>query len=331
MPRHWSAEDVLALARAYQPTCVLAAATELDVFAHLAAGPRTATELAARLGADVRGTTVLLDALVALELLGKQDDRYAAPPDVAELLGGDGPGSALPMVLHQANCLRRWAQLARVVRDRGHDIPTGSVRGPAGDQESFIGAMHTVSRSTAPQLVARLVPPPFQHLLDIGGASGTWAIEFLRQVPGATATLFDLPDVIPMARRRLADEGLLDRFRLVAGNFDTDELPSGADLAWVSAIAHQNSRAENRALFARVRRALVPGGRVLVRDIVMDEGRTRPTSGALFAVNMLVGTAAGSTYTLAEYRADLEAAGFTNVTLLHRDEGMNSVIQALGS
>ena len=100
------------------------------------------------------------------------------------------------------------------------------------------------------------------------------------------------------------------------------------DLAWVSAIAHQNSREQNRRLFSAVLAALAPGGQILVREILMDESRTSPASGALFAVNMLVGTEAGGTYTFAELRDDLEAAGYTDAAILHRGEWMNSVLGA---
>lgn len=338
MPKHWTPDDLLNLIRAYQPACVLAAAAELDIFTVLQSGPLSARATAERLRADVRGVEILLDALAALELLSKNNGQYAVPPGVADAMtdggasaGGDGParpGSVLAMVLHQANCLRRWAQLARVVRDGKHTIPTGSIRGDAGDQQSFIDAMHVVSRDTAPVLVTELGPPPFRHLLDIGGASGTWSIAFLNLMPGAKATLFDLPEVIPMARERLTREGMIDRFTLAAGDFNRDELPAGADLAWLGAIVHQNSRAENRALYGRIFRALAPGGRLLIRDFVMDEDRTTPPGGALFAVNMLVGTAAGGTFTLTEYCEDLERAGFHDVTAVVRDDTMNSVVQA---
>ena len=82
---------------------------------------------------------------------------------------------------------------------------------------------------------------------------------FLSACPTATATLLDLPPVIPLARERLAGAGLLDRVRLVGADFMTDPLPAGADFAWLSAIAHQNSRAQNRALFAKIQAALRPG------------------------------------------------------------------------
>jgi cyclopropane fatty-acyl-phospholipid synthase-like methyltransferase len=105
--------------------------------------------------------------------------------------------------------------------------------------------------------------------------------------------------------------------------------PPGADLAWISAIVHMNSRAENRDLFRKTHAALVAGGRVLVRDIVMRESRTAPVSGALFAINMLVNTPRGGTFTFRELSEDLRAAGFRKPSFLHKGEGMDSVIQAL--
>jgi predicted O-methyltransferase YrrM len=137
-----------------------------------------------------------------------------------------------------------------------------------------------------------------------------------------------MPHVIPMARRRLAAAGLAKRVKLVAGDFTRDALPAGADLAWVSAIVHQNSRAQNRALFSKVIAALTPGGRIAIRDILMEEDRTRPVAGALFAVNMLVATEAGGTFTLAELREDLMAEGFAAVALARPDEAMNAIVVA---
>ena len=131
--------------------------------------------------------------------------------------------------------------------------------------------MHNISAPNADQVIQAVQPLRFQHLLDIGGASGTWTIAFLRACPSAPATLFDLPHVIPMAQRRLAAAGLGQRVKLVAGDFMADALPPGADLAWVSAIVHQNSRAQNRALFANGVQALMPGGRIAIRDILMEE------------------------------------------------------------
>jgi hypothetical protein len=326
--RAWTAADILELARTYQGAAVLAAAADLDLFRALAPRPLTAPELARKLRCDARGLTILLDALCALRLLAKITGRYVLPAALRELLTPDSPHTVLAMAQHQANCLRRWAQLAEVVKTGRPAKRIGSVRGAGGDEESFIGAMHNVSAPNADRVIRAIRPLRFRHLLDIGGASGTWTMAFLRACPSGRATLFDLPSVIPMARRRLAAARLGGKVKLTAGDFMRDPIPPGADLAWVSAIAHQNSRAQNRLLFSRIFRALVPGGRIAIRDILMEEDRTRPVAGALFAVNMLVATEGGGTFTFAELRDDLAAAGFAQAAILRTDEAMNAVVAA---
>ncbi|MBI4580722.1 MAG: methyltransferase domain-containing protein, partial [Planctomycetes bacterium] len=274
------------------------------------------------------GTRLLLDALAALGLLTKHGDAYSLPADVAEVLVDRSAHSVLPMVLHQANCLRRWAQLSQVVKIGRPAERRPSLRGEAADTAAFIGAMHTISGPVADAVVGRLAPFSFRHLLDVGGGSGTWTIAFLRQAPRAVATIFDLPDVIALARRRLADAGLAERVKLVPGDFYVDPLPAGADFVWLSAIAHQNSREQNRALFGKIRDALPSAGVLAIRDVVMDDDHVHPPGGAMFAINMLTATEAGGTYSLREYREDLEAAGVGNVELVYRDVWMDSLLRA---
>jgi hypothetical protein len=323
-----SAEDILEMGRRYHSAAVLAAAADLDLFSALAPRPLTAADLANRLEASVRGTTILLDALVALGLLAKDGGRYSVPEGIASLLGRHGPGSVLAMTQHQANCLRRWSQLASVVKTGRAAERTPSVRGEEADRESFILAMDNISAPAAAALIRELGDLHFTHLLDVGGGSGTWTLAFLRSSPGSKATLVDLPHVIPLAERRMVNAGMTGRVKLVPGDFIEDPLPGGADLAWVSAIVHQNSREENRLLFGKVRDALLPGGTIAIRDVVMDPTRTSPTAGALFAVNMLVATEGGGTFTFEELCDDLEAEGFTEVALLRQDPWMNSIIVA---
>jgi predicted O-methyltransferase YrrM len=328
MPKQWTPDDVLSISRSYQSACALAAAADWDVFTVLGKSPMSAQTLASALKADVRATTTLLDALVVMELLSKDNAQYSVAPDVREILAADGNRSVLAMAQHQANCLRRWAQLSRVLQTGRPPERLPSVRGAAADQQAFIGAMSVIHGPVAAGLIAEIRPPAFRRLLDVGGASGTWTIAFLQAFPDTVATIFDLPDVIPMARRRIADAGLADRVSLVSGDFYVDDLPPGADLAWLSAIAHQNSRDQNRALFAKTRRALTNDGTLLLRDVVMDESHTRPPEGAMFAINMLVATQGGGTYSFHEYREDLEAAGFRQIELIRSDEWMNAVIAA---
>ncbi len=328
MTKQWTAQEVLDFSRTYQPACVLTAAAALDVFTRLHAKPMTAGALAGELATDSRATTILLDALVALQFLSKQSEEYSVPEDVAEQLSEQSADNVLPMVRHIGNCLSRWAQLPKVIKT-GKCAETGpSIRGAEADREAFIGGMNIISRPIAAGVIDKIQPVRFRHMLDVGGGPGTWSIAFLRAAPQARVTLFDLPEVIPIAERQFAKAGLTDRVTFVDGDYYTDALPEGADLIWLGAICHQNSRQQNRDLFSKVHTALADGGVAIIRDVVMDPSHTSPAGGALFAINMLVGTEAGGTYTFDEYSEDLCAAGFTDVELLHRDEFMSSLIQA---
>ena len=319
---------MLELARGFQPTCVFAAAAELELFDILVRRPLTAAQTAHILAADARATTVLLDALTALRLLNKRGECYALATGVADYLTDRGKQSILAITQHHANCLRRWAQLARVVKTGQPAQCTPSIRGTTGDMAAFIGGMDNLSAPVAGEVVACLGKIPFRRVLDVGGASGTWTMALLRAQPRATAILFDLPEVLPLARRRVKMNGLLRRVQFAAGDFMHDPLSTGADLAWISAIIHQNSRADNRRLFKKVFCALGSGGWIAIRDILMAPSRVTPASGALFAVNMLVGTQGGGTYTFTEVCDDLRAAGFTTARILRREPTMNCVLAA---
>ena len=176
------------------------------------------------------------------------------------------------------------------------------------DWDSFIDAMHVVGRHLSQQIADDYDAGRFRRLLDIGGGSGTYTIALLNKNPGMRAVLFDFAKVLPLARARISAAGLAERVELVAGDFYTDPLPGRCDLALLSAIIHQNSPDENVALYRKIWQALDPGGAVLIRDYVMDESRTAPPPGALFAINMLVATKGGNTYTFAETRQALEQA-----------------------
>jgi SAM-dependent methyltransferase len=321
-------QQILELMNGFRPACIIGAAAELDLWTALGDEPRSAEQMARQLGADLRATTVLLDAVTSIGLLQKHDFRYSVPLELRPWLVEDSPETILPMLRHAMNISRCWSQLAQVTRSGRAATPQASICGAEADRAAFIAAMHVVSGPMADDLVQQLGPLRFHRLLDVGGASGTWTLAFLRAIPTTTATIFDLPDAIEQARCRLAGTEFASRVSLVAGDFYDDELPGGADLAWVSAICHQHSRRHNRELFAKVFRALVPGGRIALRDVVMEPCRSRPCEGALFAVNMLVNTESGGTFTFEEFAEDLQSAGFENPRLAVKHESMNSVVVA---
>lgn len=323
MAREFTPELIFGIARSFMECRLLLTGVELNLFSLVAAAPLSAVEITEKVKGDLRATTILLDALSALGFLEKKDNQYRTVPSLIPLLSDSEPTSILPGLQHSAHLWQTWSQLTEIVH-RGK----GEESGFSGNRLSaFIGAMHVGAAGAADGIVAAISPGPAKNLIDIGGGSGSYTIAFLKASSDIKATLFDLPPVVEMARKRFSESGLLDRVNLVPGNFYQDPLPNGHDLALLSAIIHQNNQDQNLALYQNIFQALEPGGRIIIRDHVMEADRTKPVSGAIFAVNMLVNTPGGGTYTFEEIREDLTKAKFDRIKLL-QTQGMFSLVEA---
>jgi SAM-dependent methyltransferase len=314
-------------ARSFMKSRVILTATEMDLFTRLHEMPSTAEELSGGLGLDLRAATRLLDVLVTFDILRKEDGRYHLT-DEGAYFSASHPETVLPMVLHLNTLWTTWGSLTEIVRTGTREEKEPGANFEGEDRKAFIGAMHVIGRGLSREIAAAYDLSRFSRLLDIGGASGTYTIAFLKKNPNMTAVLFDLPGVIAMAEERIGAEGLQDRVELAAGDFYEDDLPKGCDLALLSAIVHQNSNQENVRLYRKILRALEPGGAILIRDHIMDESRTNPPAGAMFALNMLVNTRGGDTYTFQEIKETLEEAGFRDVKWERTGERMDGLVEA---
>lgn len=324
--RDWNPESLLGFSRAFMESRLLLSGAELDVFTLLST-PKTLDEMVALLQSDKRATEILLNGLTAMELLEKRDGQYQCPEPAASLLSSNTTHSLRPMVLHSASVWQRWSALSDIVRSGERAAP------PAGlfekdELTAFIYAMHVVGRHMADEIAEKAEAKVSRALLDVGGATGTYAEAFLNHYPDMRATVFDRPPVIEMAQERLQSSPVRDRITLSPGDFYTDPLPGGHDLVLLSAIIHQNSPEQNLALYKKCFDALTPGGRILVRDHVLSSDRVYPERGALFAVNMLVATQGGNCYTFEDIRDTLYAAGFVNARQLQNDTQMNGLVEA---
>jgi len=320
-------QEILGLSRNFMVSRVLLTGAELNIFQHLA-DAASSGEVARKQGWHERPLTVLLDALSAMGLIIKKDGLYQTEPGLLPFLRSDSPQTVLPMIRHMATVWGNWSNLTRIVTETGGVERTPAIFENSEDRKAFIGAMHVAGRPRAPQIVKAIKPGPARRLIDVGGASGTYTIAFLEACPDMSATLFDLPGVVDMGRERIAEAGLTDRVSIVAGDFYSDPLPPGHDLALVSAIIHMNSPEQNVELYEKIFKALVPGGRIVIRDHVMGPDKTAPKSGALFAINMLVAAPGGGTYTYEEIKAGLTAAGFEKVGLIQEEDQMMGLVQA---
>ena len=174
---------------------------------------------------------------------------------------------------------------------------------------SFIDAMHYRARHNADDIIRKIPTRGVKNVLDIGGGSGVFSMAFVRKGKDINATVFDLPNVIPITKKYIRKEKLTGRIRTVSGDYNKDKLPKGFDLIFLSAIVHSNSYRENERLVKKCAASLNRGGHILIKDQVMDDARLNPARGALFALNMLVGTKGGDTYSEKEIKEWFDKAG----------------------
>jgi cyclopropane fatty-acyl-phospholipid synthase-like methyltransferase len=178
---------------------------------------------------------------------------------------------------------------------------------------AFIAAMHRNAAERAPLVVQAVGTEGVDRMLDVGGGSAAYSIAFARAKEKLHADVLDLPTVIPLAQGHIEKAGLAERVKTRTGDLRTDNFGEGYNLVFVSAICHMLSPEENRDLLTRCYAALAPSGRVVVQDFILEPDKTAPKSAALFALNMLVGTQSGSSYSEEEYANWLKEVGFQEV------------------
>jgi SAM-dependent methyltransferase len=290
----------------------------MGVFTVLGDEEKSSRAISAAIDADHRGTDRLLNALCALHILKKAGDKYKNSPDAARYLV-KGKAGYQAGLMHTVHLWQAWDTLTDAVRNGGL-VRQRPVEGRDDAWfAGFIAAMHGRAAKEAPELVGRLDLSGVSRVLDVGGGSGVFSMAFVRARESIRATVFDLPNVVALTRGYIEKEGLGHRIDTVAGDYNEDELPSGYDLTFLSAIIHSNSPEQNQALFAKISRSLNPGGKLVVSDFIMNDDRTSPAFGAIFALNMLVNTPGGDTYTESEVKSWMSAAG---LSFVERNEGV---------
>ncbi|MBI4536512.1 MAG: methyltransferase domain-containing protein [candidate division NC10 bacterium] len=306
-------QRILETASAFQASRVLLTAVELDLFTLLDVAPRASAEAAPVINADPRGLDRLMNALAALGFLVKREGRFANAPEASRFLVRGKPGY-IASLMHWVHLWETWGTLTAAVR-RGGPVDRAAV-GERGEAwlEAFIAAMHWRGTQHAPGVVGSLDLTGVARVLDVGGGSGAYAMAFVRAKAGLRATVFDLPGVLPLTRRYVAEANLTGAIEFAAGDYGTDPFGPGFDLVFLSAIVHSNSPDENRHLLRRCAAALAPGGQMVIQDFLIDEARSGPVFPALFALNMLVGTLAGDTYTETEIRTWMAEASIEAIS-----------------
>ena len=296
-------EDVERLASGYRTARILHTALALHLFDAVQEGA-TSTEIALEAGTDERATGLLLNALVSLDLLEKKDGRYHHTRLSREYLTTGGERSRVAGLRHTAQSWDRWTDLPSIVQTG--DLPERESTFENPDRfRTFILAMQEYQQPHAAAVAEELPVEAGARILDCGGGPGTYARAFARTYPGATVTLFDLPEAIDIARVLEGNASL----RYLQGDFFRDDLGGPYDLILLSNIIHSWSPEENRKLIGRLAQALDPGGRLMVRDRFLQENEVEPRGAVLFSLHMLVSNFRGQCYKVSEVRSWMAAAG----------------------
>jgi len=308
-------DRILQIAWGYAPPIIVATAAKLNLFDALEHGPQTAAAVARRTKTSERGIRPLLNALVGLQLLAKSGkDQYALTPESAAFLVSGKPGYLGTVLQHLGRDLvPQWLELPDTVQS-GRPVRDVSQEAGAEFFESLVVGLFPLNFPAAQALGTALnlgAAKPIK-ILDIAAGSGVWGIGIAQHAAGSTVTAVDWPNVLEVTKRFAAEHGMADRFSYVAGDMQTVNFGHGYDVAVLGHILHSEGEKKSRELLKKVAQSLAPGGIIAIPEYLVNEERTGPPMGLFFAINMLVNTDEGDTFSYEEISQWLQEAGFTN-------------------
>jgi len=309
-------ERIMQFAWGYAPTLIIAAAVEHHLFDLLDESPKTIAELARKSGASPRGLTAIANALVGFNFLSRKGDRYGLTPESAAFLVSTKPGFLGGLYRHMSSqIMPKWLELGRVVRSgKPADSVNEQKQGAAffaGFVEALFPMGYHVAKTLGEKLQISKTKKPIS-VLDIAAGSGVWGIALAEQSPLVRISAVDWPEVLKVTKRVAKRHGVADRLAVIPGDLLKVDFGSGHQVATLGHILHSEGRERSQRLLRKVFQALESGGTIVIAEFVPNDERTGPPAPLIFAVNMLVNTAEGDTFTFAEMSRWLRAAGFKN-------------------
>jgi O-methyltransferase domain/Dimerisation domain len=288
---------------------------ELGVFDVFRAGALDAAHVSSALHTDARATELLLNSLVAMQLLEKQRDQFSLTATAETYLVSDAPRSLAGMIRFDASLWNCWERLSEAVRSGRPARAPNMYQDDPRETEIFIQAMDSLVRARGDaEIIAKTLDwRGVTELLDIGSGPATYPIALCQKYPQLRATILDLDATIKITRRHVHAAGLDERIRLLVGNYRRDPIPGRYDLILLSNIIHSEGFDENQRLMAKLYENLSSTGRIVLKDHILDMSRTQPPVGAAFSLLMLLTTPSGRCYSFDEIKVWLDNAGFHGV------------------
>lgn len=308
------------MAWGYAPPLIIESAIECGVFDAVHSSPKTAAQLAGQARVSERGMTSVLNALVGLRLLTRKGSRYALTPESAAfLVSGNAPYYGTFFHHTTRHLIPTWLQLGDVVRTGKPATSVNKQRDGAkffaGFVESLFPMSYPAARALGEHLQLAKARGPV-NVLDIAAGSGVWGVGLAQQSPHVRMTAVDWPDVLKVTERVARRHGLAKRLKKLPGDLLEVNYGNGHHIATLGHILHSEGPERSGQLLKKVFKALSPGGTIAIMEFLVNDDRTGPPMGLLFAVNMLVNTREGDTFSFKEISGWLREAGFRNPRLL---------------
>jgi SAM-dependent methyltransferase len=154
------------------------------------------------------------------------------------------------------------------------------------------------------------------RVLDLAAGSGIWGIALAQKSPRVDVTAVDWAGMIPTTKRITQKFGVGDRVKYIEGDLLDADFGSGYDIATLGHILHSEGEERSRKLLKKTAPALKSGATIAIGEWLVNDERTEPLNGLMFAVNMLVNTERGDTFSFNEIKSWLEEAGFKEARTL---------------
>jgi phospholipid N-methyltransferase len=256
---------------------------------------------------------MVADAMVALGLVQRTGEHYQNAPVADAFLSGRTATDVRP-ILRQFNRLSypRWVHLEEAVRT-GKAV-FGEFAFTADEQQIYSEGVEAITAGTAQALATQYDFSRHRRVLDLGGGTGSFLMAILRQHPTLACTLFELPSVASVARRRLATTPLAQDLQIVEGDFFQDQIPMDHDAIIIANVWHNYSPERNVELLRRVRQSVAEETRLLLVDFWTDPTHTQPLAAALMVGGFLLTTGEGDVYSVEEVHGWLQATRWRPVT-----------------
>lgn len=294
------------------PARAVHAAAELGLADLIAGGATSSERLAEAAGVNAGALRRLMRYLVSLDVFDESENGYALKP-MGGLLRSDGEGTQQPSARLMGYLFPAWVEVLHTIRtgEAGYSKYYGKPLFDhiAEDPERatvFDAAMTAIH---GPESAAMLDACDFSDIgtvIDVGGGNGSLLTEMLLRYPSMKGVLFDLPHVAERALSNIEAAGLGNRCRAVGGNF-FEAIPDGADAIVLRHVIHDWSDEDAVSILTNCARALSPGGRVLIVEMIVPVGN-EPSVAKRYDLSMML-LLAGVERTEAEYGALFQTAG----------------------